>query len=72
VSDLTGTERLLVAALAAILFALASWVALTVTFNSSRITIMEQRLEQHDAQIKEFKDDLRDHRRMTERNGNEK
>jgi hypothetical protein len=62
----SATERLLVSGLFAILMAMGSWLLATVTVNSSRISVLEQRTNNHVREMDEMKADLRDHRQRTE------
>ena len=57
---MTITERMLVGALFSIVMALVSWLLLTVSFNSSRISVTEYA-------ISDLKDNLREHRFNTEK-----
>jgi len=61
-----ATERLLVGGLFAILMAMGSWLLATVTVNSSRISVLEQRTNNHVREMDELKADMRDHRQRTE------
>ena len=63
---MSATERLLVSGLFAILMAMGSWLLATVTVNSSRISVLEQRTNNHLREMDEMKADLRDHRQRTE------
>lgn len=60
------TERWLISGLFAILMMIGSWLLATVTVNSTRISVLEQRTNNHVREMDEMKADLRDHRQRTE------
>lgn len=60
------TERWLISGLFAILMMIGSWLLATVTVNSTRISVLEQRTNNHVREMDEMKVELRDHRQRTE------
>jgi hypothetical protein len=63
---MTTTERMLIVAIFGIMIGLISWLLATVSVNSSRISVLEQRTSNHTKAMDEFKLELRDHRQSTE------
>jgi len=62
----TTTERMLISALFTILLMIGAWLMATVTVNSARISVLEQRTNNHMREMNEIKTDMRDHRQRTE------
>ena len=60
------TEKWLITALFGILMMTGAWLLATVTVNSARIAVLEQRTNNHLREMDEMKADLRDHRQRTE------
>jgi len=50
-----------------VLMALMGWVLLTVSLNTGRISVLENRADANDRMMWEIKDDLKVHRQATER-----
>jgi hypothetical protein len=63
---MTSTERWLISAIFAIMVGIGSWLLGTVTVNSSRLSVLEQRSNNHDRIMTELRSDIREHRTMTE------
>ena len=63
------TEKWLITALFGILMMTGAWLLATVTVNSARIAVLEQRTNNHVREMDELKSDMRDHRRQTELSG---
>jgi hypothetical protein len=64
---MSTTERMLIGALFAILMGLEAWLLGTVSVNSARIAVLEQRTNNHSREMVDMKADMRDHRSATER-----
>ena len=63
----SGLGHLAVSALGIILLGLLGWILLTVHTNSGRITSIEDKIHGHEVQLDRLYQELREHRRDTER-----
>ena len=69
---MTTNDRFIVGILITILMAALSWALGTISANSGRISVLEQRADNHSIQMNEMKVEMKDHRIATEfrTNGN--
>ena len=63
---MSATERWLISAVFAMLVGIGSWLLSSVTINSARIAVLEQRTNNHDKVMDVLRNDLREHRDRTE------
>ena len=63
---MSATERWLISAVFAMLVGIGSWLLSSVTINSARIAVLEQRTNNHDKVMEVLRNDLREHRDRTE------
>jgi hypothetical protein len=66
---MTSTERFLITALWIVMFGVSTWLLGTVSINSGRILVLEQRANNHTREMAEQKLELKEHRLATEQNG---
>ena len=63
---MTTNDRFTVGVLITILMAALSWALGTISVNSGRISVLEQRADNHTSQMVEMKVEMKDHRLATE------
>ena len=66
---MTQTERMLISILFVIVLGIVSWLMGTVSINSGRLLVLEQRANNHSREMLEMRQDVKEHRVMTELNG---
>jgi hypothetical protein len=66
---MTQTERMLVSIVFVIVLGSVSWLMGTVSINSGRLLVLEQRANNHSREMLEMRQDVKEHRVMTELNG---
>ena len=66
---MTQTERMLISILFVIVLGIVSWLMGTVSINSGRLLVLEQRANNHSREMLEMRQDVKEHRVMTEPNG---
>ena len=69
---MTANERFIIGILITILMAALSWALGTISSSSGRISVLEQRSDNHASQMVEMKLEVKEHRLATESrtNGN--
>jgi len=69
---MTTNDRFIIGILITILMAALSWTLGTISVNSGRISVLEQRADNHTSQMVEMKLEVKEHRLATEfrTNGN--
>ena len=69
---MTTNDRFTVGVLITILMAALSWALGTISANSARISVLEQRTDNHASQMVEMKLEVKEHRLATERSNGSK
>ena len=64
---MTAQDRWLLSGIFVLLMALTAWLLNTVSINTGRISVLEQRANTTDRTIWEMRDELKQHRTQTER-----
>ena len=64
---MTTNDRFTVGVLITILMAALSWALGTISVNSGRISVLEQRTDNHASQMVEMKLEVKEHRIATEK-----
>lgn len=63
---MTANERWLITGAFVVFVAIAAWLLGTVSINSGRISVLERRADNHQREMGEMRDEIKDHRRVTE------
>ena len=63
---MTTTDRMLLSIVLLSTLALVGWLLQTVSANSGRLSVLEQRAMMHDTEMRDIKQEMRDHRNKTE------
>jgi len=69
IAVMSQAERMLVSAIFVILLGFVSWLLATVSINTGRIMVLEQRTNNHVQAMQQAREDLSEHRRVTEKHG---
>jgi len=66
IAVMSQAERMLVSAIFVILLGFVSWLLATVSINTGRIMVLEQRTNNHAAEMQLSREELKEHRKSTE------